>query len=125
TYARQDSEGEDDVKGPGFGFIDIFDTSGKLQKRFVSQGQLNAPWGMAWVPFEGFGSFGNALLVGNFGDGTINAFDFDSGAFLGAVTDSAGHTIQIPGLWALQFGLGVANADSSNLFFTAGIQNEQ
>ena len=94
-------------------------------KRFTSQGQLNSPWGMAWAPFEGFGNFNNALFVGNFGDGSINAFDFDSGEFLGKVSDASGTPIKIPGIWALQFGLGVAGASSSTLFFTAGIADEQ
>jgi hypothetical protein len=79
---------------------------------------------MVWAPFEGFGGFDNALLVGNFGDGTINAFDFDSGQFLGKVTDSSGAPITIPGVWALQFGLGLPNS-SSTIFFTAGIDDEQ
>jgi len=80
---------------------------------------------MAWAPFEGFGKFNNALFVGNFGDGSINAFDFDSGDFLGKITDANGKTINIPGLWGLQFGLGVSQASSSTLFFTAGIAREQ
>ncbi len=125
TYALQDADKEDDAPGAGHGFIDIFDTHGKLEKRFVSQGQLNSPWGMAWAAFQGFGNFDNALFVGNFGDGFINAFDFDSGAFLGQVSDSGGTAINIPGVWALQFGLGVAGASSSTLFFTAGIEEEQ
>jgi len=124
TYARQDAEKEDDVPGPGDGFVDIFDTQGNLLQRFASRGQLNAPWGMAWAPLEGFGGFNNALLVGNFGDGTINAFDFDSGEFIGKVSDSGGNPITIPGLWALQFGLGLRNA-SSTLYFTAGIDEEE
>src|SRR5207253_8764689 len=94
-------------------------------KRFISQGQLNSPWGMAWAPFEGFGKFDNALLVANFGDGSVNAFDFDSAEFLGTVSDAANKPINIPGVWALQFGLGVAGATSSTLFFTAGINDEQ
>src|SRR5207302_1178849 len=69
--------------------------------------------------------FNNALLVGNFGDGTINAFDFDSGDFLGKVNNSSGTPIRIPGIWGLLFGLGVANSSSSTLYFTAGIQNEE
>ena len=77
TFAQPDAAGKDDVKGAGHGFIDIFDTQGNFVQRFASQGQLNSPWGMAWAPFESFGDFNNALLVGNFGDGTINAFDFD------------------------------------------------
>src|SRR5437867_6476961 len=80
---------------------------------------------MAWAPFQGFGVFNNALFVGNFGDGSINGFDFDSGAFLGKISSAGGTPITISGLWALQFGLGVAGASSSTLFFTAGIADEQ
>src|SRR5438552_972248 len=123
TYAKQDADKKDDVAGPGNGFIDIFDTQGKLLDRFTSQGQLNSPWGMAWAPFQGFGDFNNALFVGNFGDGAVNAFDFDSGKFLGAVSDAAGKPITIPGVWGLEFGLGVARASSNTLFFTAGIDD--
>jgi uncharacterized protein (TIGR03118 family) len=125
TYAQQDADKKDDVAGAGHGFIDIFDTNGRLLKRFASQGQLNSPWGMAWAPFEGFDNFDNALFVGNFGDGSVNAFDFDSGAFLGKVSDASGTPINIPGVWGLQFGLGVASSSSSTLFFTAGIDDEQ
>jgi uncharacterized protein (TIGR03118 family) len=125
TYALQDAAKKDDTPGAGHGFLNVFDTKGNLVKRFTSQGQLNSPWGMAWAPFEGFGNFNNALFVGNFGDGSINAFDFDSGAFLGTVSGSGGTPIKIPGIWALQFGLGVAGASSSALFFTAGIALEQ
>jgi len=125
TYALQDADKEDDVAGAGHGFVDIFDTEGNLLKRFIRQGQLNSPWGMAWAPFEGFGGFNNALFVGNFGDGTVNAFDFDSGEFLGAIRDASNSLVQIPGIWALQFGLGVAGASSSTLFFTAGIDDEK
>src|SRR5262249_43532298 len=124
TYAKQDAAGEDDVAGPGNGFIDIFDTKGNLEKRFTSHGQLNSPWRMAWAAFQGFGEFNNALFVGNFGDGSVNAFDFDSGEFLGTVRAAGGAPINIPGVWALQFGLGLPNA-SSTLFFTAGIDNEK
>jgi uncharacterized protein (TIGR03118 family) len=125
TYALQDASKKDDVRGAGHGFIDIFDTEGRLLKRFTSQGALNSPWGMAWAPFEGFGKFNNALLVGNFGDGAINAFDFDSGEAIGTVSDAGGKPINIPGIWALQFGLGVAGASSNTLFFTAGIASEK
>jgi glucose/arabinose dehydrogenase len=124
TYAKQDADKKDDVSGLGNGFIDIFDTHGKLRRRFTSKGQLNSPWGMAWAPFEGFGAFDNALFVGNFGDGSINAFDFDTDAFLGKVSDASGKPIIIPDVWALQFGLGLPNA-SSTLYFTAGIDDEQ
>jgi uncharacterized protein (TIGR03118 family) len=124
TYAKQDASKTDDVAGPGNGFIDIFDTHGKLLRRFTSKGQLNSPWGMAWAPFEGFGAFNNALFVGNFGDGSINAFDFDSGAFLGKASDASGKPIIIPGVWALQFGLGLPGG-SATIYFTAGIDDEQ
>ena len=124
TYALQDADKHDDVSGAGHGFLNIFDTEGNLLRRFISQGQLNSPWGMAWAPFEGFGGFNNALFVGNFGDGTVNAFDFDSGAFLGKVNNASGTPIHIPGIWGLEFGLGVANASSSSLFFTAGLDDE-
>jgi uncharacterized protein (TIGR03118 family) len=125
TYALQDADKKDDVPGAGHGFIDIFDTEGNLLNRFTSRGHLNSPWGMAWAPFEGFAKFENALFVGNFGDGSINAFDFDSGEFLGTVSNASSTPIKIPGVWALQFGLGVAGAASSTLFFTAGIDDEQ
>src|SRR5262249_45919491 len=124
-YAKQDADKEDDVPGAGNGFIDVFDTEGHLLTRFASGGQLNSPWGMAWAPFQGFDNFNNALFVGNFGDGSVNAFDFDSGAFLGTVNDANNTPIKIPGVWALQFGLGVANGSSSTLFFTAGINDEK
>src|SRR5260370_29750924 len=97
TYALQNAEKKDDVPGAGRGFIDIFDTEGNLVNQFTSQGQLNAPWGMAWAPFEGFAKFNNALFVGNFGDGSINAFDFDSGEFLGKVTNAPGTPTDLPG----------------------------
>jgi len=125
TYALQDTLQKADVPGAGQGFIDIFDTRGTLVKRFVSQGHLNSPWGMAWAPFEGFGQFDNTLLVGNSGDGSINAFDFDSGDFLGALTDASGKAISIPGVRSLLFGLGVAKSSSSTIFFSAGIANGQ
>lgn len=124
TYALQDADKEDDVAGAGHGFIDIFDTRGKFIERFVSQGPLNSPWGMAWAPFQGFGNFNNGLFVGNFGDGSVNVFDFDSGEFLGKVSDASGNPIINPGIWALQFGLGVARASSNTLFFTAGLDDE-
>src|SRR5438132_2925096 len=104
TYALQNADKKDDVPGAAHGFIDIFDTEGNLEKRFTSQGPLNSPWGMAWAPFEGFGGFNNALFVGNFGDGSVNAFEFDSGAFLGKINNASGTPIHLPGIWGLQFG---------------------
>jgi hypothetical protein len=78
TYAQQDGTKHDDVAGAGHGFIDVYDTNGHLLNRLVSQGVLNSPWGLALAP-SNFGVFSNDLLVGNFGDGTINAFDITTG----------------------------------------------
>ena len=120
TYAKQDADKKDDVAGPGNGFVDIFDANGVLQKRLISNGPLNSPWGLAIAPAV-FGAFGNDLLVGNFGDGTINAFDPVSGNFLGALTDASNNPIVIDGLWGLAFGNGANGASTNALYFTAGI----
>jgi uncharacterized protein (TIGR03118 family) len=120
TYAKQDADQHDDVSGPGNGFIDVFDTSGNLQRRFASQGTLNSPWGMVVSP-PNFGEFSNALLVGNFGDGRINAFNISTGAFLGQMLEPSSRPLVIPGLWGLTFGNGGAGGDRNKLYFTAGI----
>ena len=120
TYAMQDAAKHDDVAGAGHGFVDVFDTQGTLLKRFTSQGQLDSPWGMAWAPINSYGDFSNALLVGNFGDGTIDAYDFDSGAFLGKLSDATGKPITDPGLWGLSFGDGAASTSPNTLYFTSG-----
>ena len=82
-----------------------------------------APWGAALAPKD-FGHFSNALLIGNVDDGHINAFDPNTGAFLGQLTDQQGHPIIIDGLWSLMFGLGGQAGNPNQLFFTAGIHNE-
>jgi len=120
TYAKQDDDKEDDVAGPGNGYIDIFDTAGTLVRRFASQGTLNSPWAVAVAP-SGFGPFGGALLIGNFGDGRINAYDPNTGAWLGALKDGKGNAIAIEGLWALKFGNGGNGGDPFALYFSAGI----
>ena len=120
SYAMQDSARHDDVSGPGSGFVNVFDLDGNLAARVISGGKLNSPWGMTLSPAY-FGDFGNVLLVGNFGDGTINAFDPWSGAYLGTLQDPSGNPIMITGLWALQFGNNHNSADSETLYFTAGI----
>jgi uncharacterized protein (TIGR03118 family) len=120
TYALQDEAKRDDVSGQGNGFVDVFDLDGAFIKRLVSNGNLNSPWGLALAPDQ-FGDFSKALLVGNFGDGTINVYDPVSGAYLGALQDSNGAAISIPGLWALQFGNGGSGGDAHTLYFTAGI----
>ena len=125
TYAQQDADRHDDVAGPGKGFVDAFDTSGKLLGRVASRGTLNSPWGLAWAP-AGFGPFAGDLLVGNFGDGRINAFRPHDGTFsFAGQLASNGEPITIDGLWALQFGHGEpANGSTGTLFFTAGPDHE-
>jgi uncharacterized protein (TIGR03118 family) len=123
TYAKQDDTGQNDVAGPGNGFVDVYDTNGMLLQQIVAGGQFNSPWGLALAP-AGFGDFGGDLLVGNFGDGQINAFNPDTGVFAGQLTDPAGNPITIGGLWALRFGNDGAAGDSHTLFFTAGIDHE-
>src|SRR5262249_43067402 len=119
TYAQQDKHAADNVDGAGKGFVDVFDNNGTLLKRLVSRGSLNAPWGLALAPPD-FGKFSNALLVGNFGDGRISAFDPNTGQFLGQMRDTSGRPIRIDGLWGLRFGFGYPVGDGNVLFFAAG-----
>jgi uncharacterized protein (TIGR03118 family) len=119
TYALQDAAKHDDVPGPGHGYLNIFDLNGNLQRRLISQGSLNSPWGLALAPAK-FGTFSNDLLVANFGDGTINAFDPMTGNLLGTVKDSRGNPIVIDGPWSLIFGNGGNGGDPNKLYFTAG-----
>jgi uncharacterized protein (TIGR03118 family) len=122
TYARQDAEAKDDVAGAGLGYVDVFTPGGRLIRRLISQGALNAPWGMAIAP-AGFGGLDGALLVGNFGDGAINAYDARTGAPLGALRNEDGNPIRIDGLWSLRFGNGVFGTPRT-LAFSAGIADE-
>jgi len=123
TYAKLDSKKHDDVAGPGHGFIDTFDLNGNLLSRFAAHGSLNSPWGIALAPAN-FGDFSNALLVGNFGDGTINAFDVSAGTFLGQLKDASGNPLVFNGLWGLRFGNGGNAGPANTLFVTAGINHE-
>lgn len=124
TFAKQNDAKHDDVAGPGNGVIDIFDTDGNLLSRFASGGALNSPWGLALAP-AGFGIFSQRLIVGNFGDGHISAFDIHSGIFEGQLKDILGQPMNINGLWALKFGSGSALSGPRNhLLFTAGIGDE-
>jgi uncharacterized protein (TIGR03118 family) len=122
AYAKQDAARADEVAGPGLGLVDVYSTSGQLLRRLVRRGHLNAPWGLAVAP-AGFGRFSGALLVGNFGDGRINAYDPTTGAFRGRLRHEDGSPIQIEGLWALRFGNGVTG-NPTTLLFTAGIDDE-
>ncbi|MEA3085463.1 MAG: hypothetical protein QOC89_3160 [Paraburkholderia sp.] len=123
TYAKQDAVAHDNLDGAGLGFVDVFDTGGNLMQRFASAGPLNAPWGVAQAPGN-FGRFSGDVLIGNFGDGTINAFDPASGQSLGAVNLSNGTTFVQPGLWGLAFGNGLDNQPVNTLFFAAGPNDE-
>ena len=123
TYAKQDSAGDDEIAGPGFGFVDIYSPDGALLGRLASRGVLNAPWGIALAPLS-FGDFGGAILVGNFGDGTINAFDPRSGHWLGTLRDQSQHRIHVDGLWGIAFGNGVSAQKTNSLFYAAGPNDE-
>ncbi|HEX4770596.1 MAG TPA: TIGR03118 family protein [Bryobacteraceae bacterium] len=120
TYALQDSDHKDDVAGPGHGFVDVFDLNGHMLRRVVSQSALNSPWGLALAPGD-FGKFSNDLLVGNFGNGWINAFNPRTGAFIGSLDGTDGSPIVIQGLWGLDFGNGAQGQLKDALYFTAGI----
>ena len=107
--------------GPGSGTVNIFDLNGNIIQRITSEGQLNAPWGVAFAPIW-FGAFSSALLVGNFGDGRINAYDPFTGEWRGTMQDATGRPLSIPGLWALQFGSGTTNGgDAITLYVVADI----
>jgi uncharacterized protein (TIGR03118 family) len=124
TFALQIApDNHDDQAGPGNGFVDVFNPQGGLVSQFAAQGPLNSPWGLAQAPAS-FGDFGNALLVGNFGDGAINAYDLATGNLLGQLTNQRGQPLFIDGLWALTFGNGGQGGNPNVLYFTAGLNGE-
>jgi uncharacterized protein (TIGR03118 family) len=118
-YAKHSANKLSWVNGAGLGQVAVFDLNGTLIKHLVSGGPLNAPWGVA-IASANFGPFSGSLLIGNFGDGTINAFDPATGTSLGALADPQGNPIQIPGLWALIPGNGGTGGDPNALYFSAG-----
>lgn len=122
SYARQGATRHDDVAGAGHGFINVYDTHGRFLKHLVRRGVLDSPWGMAVAP-TGFGSLSGKLLVGNFGNGRIHAFDPHTGRLLGTLRGSSGAPITIDGLWGLLPGNG-ASASASDLWFSAGPNSE-
>jgi uncharacterized protein (TIGR03118 family) len=124
AFAMQDAEKEDEVAGPGLGFVDAFDPGGNLLMRLRSGWWMDAPWGMVLAPAD-FGKFSHHLLVGNFGSGRIAAFDPRTGQFRGLFRGPHALPITIEGLWALSFGNGAAAGPVNTLFFTAGIDEEQ
>ena len=119
TYAKQNATKTDAVFCAGCGFVDKFDLNGNLLTRFITQGKLNAPWGITLSPAS-FGTFSSDILVGNLGDGHINAYNATSGAFLGQLKNSSGTPITISGLWALKFGNGGSAGKTTELFYTSG-----
>ncbi len=125
TYALQDAAKHDPVRFPGLGFVDVFDTDGHLLRHFAQFGVLDAPWGVALAPAS-FGEFANDILIGNFGNGFINAYDPESGEFRGVLRGRFGRPTVNPGLWALTFsgpkGQTAVNAPPDTLYFTAGLR---
>ena len=120
AYAMPDADKHDDVAGAGNGYVAVFDLAGNLLGNLTSKGPLNSPWGMAMAPAS-FGDFANTLLVSNFGDGKINAFNSTTGAQMGTLNDVNGRPISIPGLWSINFGNSGRGGDTATLYFTAGI----
>ena len=122
TYAVQDAAKHDPVNAAGNGIVDIFDLEGNFVERYEQGAPLNSPWGVVQASAN-FGAFSNDILIGNFGDGTINAFDPATGDFRGQLKDQTGATIVNASLWALVFGAG-GTGDINTLYFTAGLANE-
>jgi uncharacterized protein (TIGR03118 family) len=122
-FAKQDSAKHDQINGAGLGQVDEFTSTGDLVMRFEHGDYLNAPWGAAIAPSD-FGKFSGAMLVGNFGSGAIVAYDVTTGKALGLVDNVNGKPLVIPGLWALDFGLGGSTGPANWLYFTAGPKNQ-
>ncbi len=120
TYAQQAADNTATTNGPGLGYVDIYDTNGKLIKQLIAAGVLNAPWGIALAPAD-FGTFSGALLVGNFGDGMINAFDPAAGTPLGLLANTNGGTAAAPGLLGIAFGNDGNSQPHNTLYFASGV----
>ncbi|MBV8843191.1 MAG: TIGR03118 family protein [Bryobacterales bacterium] len=125
AYAKQDAAKQDEVSGPGYGYIDVYDMNGNLKTRLVAGGSLNSPWGMTIAPATNFGPFSGMLLIGNYGDGQINAYDPSTGALKGAMFDTRGNPITIPCLWGLHVGNGSSGGDANAVYFAAAPDNQQ
>ncbi|HTM93107.1 MAG TPA: TIGR03118 family protein [Flavisolibacter sp.] len=129
TYAK--ASNGDEVKGAGLGLVDIYTTNGAFVKRFATGGTLNAPWGVAMAPLSflnddennGKGQ-GPVILIGNFGDGRINAYRASDGKFMGQLS-MHNMPITIDGLWALSFAPSTSPINPNLLYFTAGPDDEQ
>src|SRR5262249_3143813 len=112
-YAKVDTQTGDEVKGAGLGYVGIYNASGDKIGQLNPGGPLNAPWGVAMAPGD-FGDLSNDLLVGNFGDGAINAYDA-TGNLVGSLDNAFGQQIFIDGLWALTFGNGANGGQKNSL----------
>jgi uncharacterized protein (TIGR03118 family) len=123
TYAKQDAQKHDDVAGTGFGFVDIYSTTGRLQGRLQHGPWFNSPWGVVWAPRD-FGEFSNTILVGNFGSGQIAAFNGFTRQFIGFVRNANHSILKIDGLWSLTFGNGGNAGPATTLYFSAGLNDE-
>jgi len=124
SYALQSPPGFDNASGPGLGLVDVFDTNGALVKHLIPVGgALDGPWGMALAPAD-FGTLSGKLLIGNFGDGRINAFDPSTGQPAGTVKDAGGTAFSVPGLWGIAFGNDANNQPHNTLFYAAGTNDE-
>ncbi|MGK5041006.1 TIGR03118 family protein [Janthinobacterium sp. GB1R12] len=123
AYAKREASGDDEEAGAGLGIVNVYDTGGTLIKRLVTGGALNAPWGMALAPAN-FGTASNMLLIGNFGDGKIHAYDPDTGTAGGALLKTDGTPLVIDGLWGIAFGNGLNSQPVNTLFYAAGPDDE-
>jgi uncharacterized protein (TIGR03118 family) len=130
TFALKEAGGDEEEPGPGFGFVDKFSTNGELLQRLIignpgdPTSPLNAPWGLALAPSSGFGELSGLLLVGNLGNGRINAFSPTTGDFVSSLNDRSGTPIEIEGLWGLAFGNAGPGFDPHKLYFAAGVNDE-
>ncbi len=124
AFAKQDDDKEDEEAGAGLGYVDAFDTAGNLLMRLENGSWMNAPWAVTLAP-DHFGDFSKHLLVGQFGSGQIAAFNPQSGKFVGLLEHSSGKPVAIEGLWGLKFGNGGTAGHRNDLFFAAGVDDEE
>lgn len=124
TFAVQDAAKHDDVAGMSHGIVDTFDLGGQSFQRLIQHGQLNSPWGVAVAPAS-FGALAGSLLIGNFGNGAINAYNPTTGEFIDKMRNSHGQAIVIDGLWSLRIGNGGNGGKTDTVYFTAGPNGEQ
>jgi uncharacterized protein (TIGR03118 family) len=125
AYALQDADAEEEIAGAGLGYVSSFATDGSFLGRVASRGSLNAPWGLALAPAR-FGKFSGDLLVGNFGDGRINAYAWTGTAWeaRGPMKGTNHRPISIDGLWGIGFGNGAGSGPVTTLYFAAGPDEE-